>query len=91
MLLARIYGAFQLACPVFLAEMRIIAFISEAATVKKTLDHIGVPQPPRISRALSILGKPGRERLSQRNATQQVPVFFTRGSNNQGVFRLFVF
>lgn len=43
MLLARIYGAFQLAYPVFLAEMRIIAFISEAATVKKTLDHIGGP------------------------------------------------
>ena len=52
MLLARIYEAFPLACPICHAEMRIIAFINEAATVKKILDHIGESsQPPRIAPA----------------------------------------
>lgn len=52
MLLARIYEAFPLACPICHAEMRIIAFINEAATVKKILDHIGEStQPPRIAAA----------------------------------------
>jgi hypothetical protein len=41
MLLARIYEAFPLACPICHAEMRIIAFIDEASTVKKILEHIG--------------------------------------------------
>ncbi len=52
MLLARIYEAFPLACPICHAEMRIIAFINEAATVKKILEHIGESsQPPRIASA----------------------------------------
>jgi hypothetical protein len=52
MLLARIYEAFPLACPICHAEMRIIAFINEAVTVKKILDHIGESsQPPRIAPA----------------------------------------
>jgi hypothetical protein len=58
MLLARIYEAFPLACPICHAEMRIIAFmaqghaVNEAATVKKILDHIGEStQPPRIAAA----------------------------------------
>ena len=52
MLLARIYEAFPLACPICHARMRIIAFIDEAATVKKILDHIGEStQPPRIASA----------------------------------------
>jgi hypothetical protein len=52
MLLARIYEAFPLACPICHAEMRIIAFINEAATVKKILEHIGESsQPPRIAPA----------------------------------------
>ena len=52
MLLARIYEAFPLACPICHAEMRIIAFINDAGTVKKILDHIGEStQPPRIAAA----------------------------------------
>ena len=52
MLLARIYEAFPLVCPICHAQMCIIAFIDEAATVKKILDHIGeATQPPRISPA----------------------------------------
>lgn len=52
MLLARIYEAFPLACPICHAEMRIIAFINETATVKKILEHIGeATQPPRIAPA----------------------------------------
>jgi len=49
---ARIYEAFPLACPICHAQMRIIAFINEAATVKKILEHIGEStQPPRIASA----------------------------------------
>jgi len=52
MLLARIYEAFPLLCPICHAEMRIIAFINEGATVKKILEHIGeATQPPRIAPA----------------------------------------
>ena len=52
MLLARIYEAFPLACPICHAQMRIIAFMNEATTVKKILEHIGESsQPPRIAPA----------------------------------------
>jgi hypothetical protein len=52
MLLARIYEAFPLACPICHAPMRIIAFINDAGTVKKILDHIGESAlPPRIAPA----------------------------------------
>ena len=52
MLLARIYEAFPLACPICHAPMRIIAFINDAGTVKKILDHIGESTlPPRIAPA----------------------------------------
>ena len=52
LLLARIYEAFPLACPICHAQMRIIAFINEAATVKKILEHIGESsQPPRTAPA----------------------------------------
>ena len=52
MLLARIYEAFPLHCPICRTEMRIIAFINDAGTVKKILDHIGEStQPPRIAPA----------------------------------------
>jgi hypothetical protein len=52
MLLARIYEAFPLACPICHAQMRIIAFIDDASTVRKILDHIGEStQPPRIAPA----------------------------------------
>jgi hypothetical protein len=52
MLLARIYEAFPLTCPKCGAEMRIIAFITEAAPVQRILNHIGEPAtPPRIASA----------------------------------------
>ena len=52
MLLARIYEAFPLVCPICHAQMRIIAFIDETDTVKKILEHIGESsQPPRIASA----------------------------------------
>jgi len=51
-LLARIYEAFPLICPMCGAEMRIIAFITEAVDVRKILTHIGEPAtPPRIASA----------------------------------------
>jgi hypothetical protein len=52
MLLARIYEAFPLICPICHSQMRIIAFIDDASTVRKILDHIGESaQPPRIAPA----------------------------------------
>jgi hypothetical protein len=52
MLLARIYEAFPLTCPQCGAEMRIIAFITEAVAVRAILEHIGEPAtPPRIASA----------------------------------------
>lgn len=52
MLLARIYEAFPLTCPQCGAEMRIIAFITEAVDVRAILEHIGEPAtPPRIAQA----------------------------------------
>ncbi len=52
MLLARIYEAFPLLCPICHAQMRIIAFINDAGAVGKILNHIGEsPQPPRIAPA----------------------------------------
>jgi hypothetical protein len=52
MLVARIYEAFPLTCPRCGAEMRIIAFITEAVDVRAILEHIGEPAtPPRIARA----------------------------------------
>ena len=52
MLLARIYEALPLSCPICHSQMRIIAFINDARTVGKILDHIGEStQTPRISPA----------------------------------------
>ena len=52
MLLARIYEAFPLQCPICHSQMRIIAFINDAGTVTKILDQIGEStQPPRIAPA----------------------------------------
>ena len=52
MLLARIYEALPLVCPICQGQMRIIAFITDAGTVRKILDHIGESaQPPRIAPA----------------------------------------
>ena len=52
MLLARIYEAFPLSCPICHAQMRIIALINEASDVQKILEYIGEStQPPRIAPA----------------------------------------
>ena len=52
MLLTRIYAAFPLTCPQCGTQMRIVAFIAEAAPVHRILSHIGEPaQPPRIAPA----------------------------------------
>ena len=52
MLLARIYETLPLVCPVCQTQMRIIAFITDASTVRKILDHLGESaQPPRITPA----------------------------------------
>jgi hypothetical protein len=52
MLLARIYEVFPLVCPRCGAEMRIIAFITDAPTVRDILERLGEPTaPPRIAPA----------------------------------------
>ena len=52
MLLARIYETLPLVCPNCQSPMRIIAFIVDAGTVRKILDHLGeTAQPPRIAPA----------------------------------------
>jgi hypothetical protein len=49
LLLARIYEVFPLACPRCGGEMRIIAFITEAVTVRDILAHLGeTTSPPRL-------------------------------------------
>ncbi len=52
MLLARIYEVFPLVCPHCGGEMRIIAFITDASTIRDILVHLGEPTtPPRIAPA----------------------------------------
>jgi NodT family efflux transporter outer membrane factor (OMF) lipoprotein len=52
MLPARIYEAFPLTCPKCGSEMRVLAFITEAAPVQRILRHIGEPAtPPPIAPA----------------------------------------
>jgi hypothetical protein len=63
MLLARIYELFPLVCPRCGGEMEIIAFITEAPTVRAILTHIGEPsEAPPIS---PCRGPPQWERLAQ--------------------------
>ena len=50
--LARIYEVFPLVCPICGGAMRIIAFITDAPTVRDLLVHLGEPTaPPRIAPA----------------------------------------
>jgi len=52
LLLARIYEVFPLRCPLCGADMRIIAFVTEAAVVRDILIHLGEPiTPPTIAPA----------------------------------------
>lgn len=51
-LIARIYEAFPLICPICAGQMSIIAFITDGVEVRKILEHIGVgSQAPRITPA----------------------------------------
>jgi len=51
-LIARIYEVFPLLCPLCDAQMRLIAFITNGAEVRKILEHIGVDcEAPRITPA----------------------------------------
>ncbi len=45
-LIARIYEAFPLLCPMCGGQMRIIAFITHSAEIRHILNHIGVVAPP---------------------------------------------
>ena len=57
MLLARLFESLPLVCPCCGADMRIVAFITEAAPVERILTHIGEPsRPPPIAPAR---GPPG--------------------------------
>jgi hypothetical protein len=48
-LIARIYKVFPLVCPICGGQMRIIAFITHSADIRRILEHIGVEsQPPHI-------------------------------------------
>jgi hypothetical protein len=52
MLLARLFASLPLVCPNCGADMRIIAFVTETAPVRRILKHVGEPvEPPRISPA----------------------------------------
>ena len=54
MLLARTYEVFPLVCPQCEAPMRIIAFVTDTASVTPILQHLGEPtQPPPVSPARS--------------------------------------
>ena len=51
-LIARIYEVFPLLCPICGGQMRIIAFITHSADIRRVLNHIGVEsQPPHIAPA----------------------------------------
>ena len=51
-MLARIYEVFPLVCPLCGADMRGIAFITDAPTIHDILVHLGEPTaPPRIAPA----------------------------------------
>uniref|UniRef100_UPI000AE5A5F4 transposase n=1 Tax=Thiohalocapsa sp. ML1 TaxID=1431688 RepID=UPI000AE5A5F4 len=57
MLLARLFESLPLVCPCCGADMRIIAFVTEAVPVQRILGHIGEPtEPPPIA---SARGPPG--------------------------------
>ena len=51
-MIARIYAVFPLTCPTCAGQMRIIAFITDGAEVRKILAHLGADsQAPRITPA----------------------------------------
>ena len=68
MLIARIYEVFPLVCTQCGAEMRIIAFVTDTASVTRILAHIGEPtKAPVLS--------PARDPPAGEEAFDQTPVF----------------
>ncbi len=64
LLLARIYEVLPLVCPKCGGEMKIIAFITEAAVIREILGHLGEPtSPPRLlpARGPPLWEMPGSE------------------------------
>jgi hypothetical protein len=71
MLLARIYEAFPLLCPMCRAEMRLIAFLTDSASITRILEHLGEPtRPPPVSPAR---GPPGWEGMLDRARSMTRP------------------
>jgi len=67
-LIARIYEVFPLVCKHCGAEMRIIGFVTETASVTRILEHIGEPaKPPRLS--------PARGPPTGQESFDQTPLF----------------
>jgi len=63
LLLARIDEVFPLVCPICGGPMRIIAYITDATTVRDILVHLGeLTTPPRIASALRSAAMGGRRR-----------------------------
>jgi hypothetical protein len=52
MLLARIYEATPLVCPVCSADKRIIAFVTDGVSVRRVLKHIGEPADPQCPQSV---------------------------------------
>ena len=51
-LLARIYEVLPLRCPACGGEMKVLAFITDALTVRRILRHLGIsPRPPPVAPA----------------------------------------
>ena len=72
MLLARLFASLPLVCPNCGADMRIVAFITEAAPVQRILNHSGEPaEPPRISPARGPPRDPPVEAVPDGNALAQ--------------------
>ena len=59
MLLTRVYEAFPLTCPVCRAEMRLIAFVTDSASIIGILEHLG--EPTRAPPVSPTRGPPGWE------------------------------
>ena len=79
MLIARIYEVFPLVCWHCRAEMRIIAFVTDTASVARILEHIGEPtRAPVLS--------PARGPPTWDEGFDQTPVFDPASAAPEPVF-----
>ena len=81
MLLARIYEALPLSCPIRHAAMRIVAFINDAGSVKKILDQISANPPGHPASPQRAGHRCGRRQRRNR------PVTILRGIGQPGAHR----